>query len=104
MTAVAAAPALNDRVDDWLEEARRLADGVENLPEGARRAGLSVLDAFAAEDGVLPDPAAWARSLLADSLPKASPDRLQARTAPRLPHRRRRSPDAVAAPHAAHAA
>ena len=67
----AAALQLQDRNTDWVHELERVAAAFDSLPTGARLAVLRTLDAFAAEDGVLSEPALRARRMLRATLAEA---------------------------------
>lgn len=67
-----AAVAVHDHNPDWVDELQRVAAIVDSLPAAAVRAVLATLDAFQAEDGLLPQPAAEAQTMLAAVL--AEPD------------------------------
>jgi hypothetical protein len=55
----------HDHSCDWVHELRRLIATADSLPRAARLAVLATIDAFQAEDGLLPTPALQARTLLA---------------------------------------
>jgi len=61
----ATSPLPDDRVIDWLYELLRLTNAADTLAPTARSAVVAVIDAFAAEDGYLPQTAAQARTTLA---------------------------------------
>ena len=61
----ATSPLPDDRITDWLYELQRLTNAADTLAPTARSAVVAVIDAFAAEDGYLPQTAAQARTTLA---------------------------------------
>jgi hypothetical protein len=71
----AAAPLPHDHNPDWVHELQRVATASHSLPGAAVRAVLAIIDAFQAEDGVLPPRACNARTALAATLeePRTSP-------------------------------
>lgn len=66
MAATARLP--HDHNADWVDELERVAAASHALPGAAVRAVLATIEAFAAEDAVLPQPASNTRSALAATL------------------------------------
>ena len=69
---MAAASLPHDHNPDWVHELQRVAATSRALPGAAVRAVLATIDAFQAEDGLLPHPASNAQTALAARLEEPS--------------------------------
>ena len=66
--AAAPTPLPHDYIVDWISELERIAPEADSLPATARRAVLTTLASYEAEDGLLPQPAEEARRTIAATL------------------------------------
>jgi hypothetical protein len=71
--AAAASAYPHDHSSDWVAELQRLTAESVSLPAAARLAVIATIDSIEREDGVLPPPAAHARTALAGPATRHTP-------------------------------
>lgn len=73
MAAAAESAYPHDHTSDWVAELQRLTAESLSLPAPARLAVIATIDSIESEDGVLPQPAAEARTTLAGPAMRHTP-------------------------------